>query len=233
MSSFLRIIGQKSKGIELTIHLRPILTFALYVVLPSLLPSPLSLSRNRFPYFCYMIVAFTFSAPIALSSQSTSQFFSVRPSPSAVSSALAVLQSSLILQLFFNIAAITIFYIFRCFSNRTIDQASPEHDMKSHAAVYALFGLVITRNLFRTVQSFLPADSPAWTVEAYFWVFDATLMLLVALLLNVMNSSKYFNIHDAHCQRRQEAEDSLKGSRDEETGAEGKMARVADSVRLS
>jgi hypothetical protein len=42
----------------------------------------------------------------------------------------------------------------------------------------------------------LPSDSPAWTAEAYFWIFDATPMVVFALLLNVMHPSKFFNINN-------------------------------------
>jgi len=213
----------------------PVITCSLYVVLPALLPSSLSLIPLRLAHFCYMLIALTFSALITLTANGASQFFSETSDPGAVKAGRILIEISLILQLVLNIGSITTIHVFRCFSNRLLHQPKPEHNLKLRASVYILFALAITRNIFRTVQSFAPNYSPAWTDEVYFWIFDAVPMVLFAFLLNAMHPSKYFNIRNVtgknSCKDSTEDPDSLaNGSRaaggsgdgDVETGIERK-----------
>ena len=140
-----------------------------------------------------IISAFLFTAIISLTSQGTSTFFSNEASDDTVRSNLAVLKASLILQLFLNVVAIAILAsVYR--------QSAAKGDLPRrvarpvrivHLSLSIAVAMVLVRNLFRTVQIFSPPDSPTWTVEAYFWVFDATPMLAYTVVFHALHPAKY------------------------------------------
>lgn len=133
-----------------------------------------------------------FSVLISLTAQGTSSVFSPESSNSTVNSGLQLLQASLILQLCLNVGIVLIFLAFRHrVSSRGISQIGVEAQQEIYD-IYVLVTLVIIRNIFRTVQIFMPSDSPIWTAEAYFWVLDALPMLAYTLLLNLLNPGRYY-----------------------------------------
>jgi hypothetical protein len=105
------------------------------------------------------------------------------------------------MQLFFNVAFIAVVGIFhhRC-SSQGIFQQSGEQGIKIVDIIFCISSaLILVRNLFSTIQIFLPSDSPAWTVEAYFWVFDATPMLAYTIFIHIMHPAKYFRTEGDCC----------------------------------
>lgn len=131
---------------------------------------------------------------ISITAQGTSSFFSSDATDSSITAGLALLQASLVIQLFLNIAFISIITIFyhRCFSKGIFQQNWERHSRFLLISLYISATLILYRNIFSTVQIFLPSNSPAWTVEAYFWVFDASPMLAYTMLLHFMHPAKYF-----------------------------------------
>jgi hypothetical protein len=142
------------------------------------------------------IGAWLTSAIITLTAQGTSSFFSPNASDGSVRSGLALLKASLIIQLFLNVAFITVVAIFyrRCSSEGTFQQSEGQRIKIGTIALCISTAWVLVRNLFRTAQIFLPSDSPAWTAEAYFWVFDATPMIAYTVLLHILHPAKYFQM---------------------------------------
>ena len=59
------------------------------------------------------------------------------------------------------------------------------------ATMYVSGSLILARNIFRTVQFFSSAGSPAWRTETFFWVFDAVPLAVVTLLLNATPPAKW------------------------------------------
>jgi hypothetical protein len=142
----------------------------------------------------YLIGTWLTSAIIALTAQGTSSFFSPNASDGSVRSGLALLKASLIMQLFLNVAFIAVIATFyhRC-SSQGIFRRSEEQSTKIISIALCISTTwILVRNVFRTAQIFLPSDSPAWTAEAYFWVFDATPMMAYTVLLHILHPAKYF-----------------------------------------
>lgn len=141
------------------------------------------------------ISIFLFTAIISLTSEGTSTFFSNEANDNTVSSSLAVLKASLILQLFLNVVAVAVLAsIYR--PGATQGVLPPRKAWRVRIAGISLsiaLALVLVRNLFRTVQIFLPPSSPAWTVEGYFWVFDATPMLAYTAVFHALHPAKYLS----------------------------------------
>jgi heme/copper-type cytochrome/quinol oxidase subunit 2 len=140
------------------------------------------------------ISVFLFTAIISLTSQGTATFFSEQANDNAVSSSLAVLKASLILQLFLNVVAVAVLAsIYRPGAAKGVQPPGEARRVRIVGISLSIaLTMILVRNLFRTVQSFLPPDSPAWTVEAYFWVFDATPMLAYTAVFHALHPAKYF-----------------------------------------
>jgi hypothetical protein len=133
---------------------------------------------------------------ISLTAQGTSSFFSPDATDGSVSAGLALLKASLIMQLFLNVTFIAIIGIFhRRYSSQGIFQQSGERRIKIVTVTLCIsVAWILVRNLFSTIQIFLPSNSPVWTAEAYFWVFDATPMLAYTVFLHILHPAKYFQI---------------------------------------
>jgi len=144
------------------------------------------------PMYRFPVIVF-FTLVISITSQGASNFFSQIASNETVSSSLALLKSSMLIQLFLNVVfiAIVAFFHHRC-SSKGIFQQSGEQSTKVLTITFYIFvAWIIVCNLFGTVQIFAPSDCPAWTTEAYWWVFDAAPMLVCTALLHIMPPAKY------------------------------------------
>ncbi|KAK5124568.1 hypothetical protein LTR85_001785 [Meristemomyces frigidus] len=58
--------------------------------------------------------------------------------------------------------------------------------------LYASSALITTRCIYRVVEFFEGYTGEVYTHEVYFWVFDASVMLVDSVLLNVFHPGKYF-----------------------------------------
>jgi hypothetical protein len=183
------------------------MTCPLYLFLPRLLATHPSLVPIR-PIYLRALHICLFSVIISLTAQGTSTFFSPDATGGSLSSDLAVLQASLIIQLVLNAISIAIISIFYGrYSSQGISQQSGERRIKiATISITLSIALVLVRNLFSTVQIFLPSDSPAWTTEAYFWVFDAALMLACTVFLHILHPAKYLLVEGDCCAARSATE---------------------------
>jgi RTA1 like protein len=138
-------------------------------------------------------ILFFFCLIITITSQGTSTFFSQVVPDKTVRSSLALLKTSMLIQLFLNVAFIAIVAFFHHWcSSKGIFQQSGEQSTKIVTITFYIFvAWIIVCNLFGTTQIFMPSDSPAWTTEAYWWVFDATPMLVCTALLHILPPAKY------------------------------------------
>jgi RTA1 like protein len=130
------------------------------------------------------------TAVITCTAQGASTYFSQTASSNMITSGLALIKASLFLQLIFNAAFVGILVLLQHRQNIGYHQ----RDQKITTVMltlYALIGLILVRNVFRTVQIFVSPLSPLWTVEAYFWVFEACVMLAYTTLFHVMHPAKY------------------------------------------
>jgi hypothetical protein len=125
------------------------------------------------------------SAIISTTAQGAATLFSATASLSTVQSGLALLKASIVIQLFFNVAFIAILAVFHRYTAvKTSNAARIKKIRIVTVTLYVSAGLILARNIFRTVQVFSHAGSPAWRNETFFWVFDATPLAVVTLLLN-------------------------------------------------
>lgn len=133
------------------------------------------------------------SAIIALTSQGAAILFNATASLSTVHSGLAQLKASIVIQLFLNVAFIAILAVFHpCYAAvETFNAAQIKKIRIVTVTLYVSAGLILARNIFRTVQAFSLAGSPAWRIETFFWVFDAAPLAVVTLLLNATRPVKW------------------------------------------
>jgi len=138
------------------------------------------------------ILMLLFTAVLSLTSQGTSNFFSPGSSPSLMRSDHAVLKAGIILLLVFNIVFFGILAAFhRSCSRAAAFAESANRNIKLFIVLlYTIAMLLLARNIFRTVQIFSPSDSPAWRVQTFFWVFDASPLLISTVLLNAFHPGK-------------------------------------------
>lgn len=170
----------------------PIISASLYTLLSRLIATQPQLSPFR-PYVLGFIFICLISAIISLTAQGASSFFSPTAPHSSAKAGLALLQASLVLQLFFNVVFIGILAVFhrRCFTAKVFHEGRDKTMKPLAFTLYASATLILVRNIFRTVQLFSPLHSPAWKVEAFFWIFDATPLLICTLVLNFWHPGKF------------------------------------------
>jgi hypothetical protein len=144
----------------------------------------------------YVAVWTIFATTISLTSQGISQYFDPGLKQSDESSALALVRSSLILQLALNGPAGCLLLV-QCLQKQTPeageDAAEDVPPRKGPSLVMSLLflnALILVRNVFRTVQIFSSPTSPIWTEEAYYWVFDACIMLCYTVSFHILHPGK-------------------------------------------
>jgi hypothetical protein len=144
----------------------------------------------------YVAVWTIFATTISLTSQGIAQYFDPSLKQSDENSALALVRSSLILQLALNGPAGCLLLI-QWLQNRApeagedMPEASPPR--KGPSLVLSLFllnALITVRNVFRTIQIFSSPNSAIWTEEAYYWVFDACIMLCYTVSFHILHPGK-------------------------------------------
>ena len=171
--------------------LRIVLTASIYLGLFQLMQIKPLLAR-WWRYLAYVVLMLLFTADIALIAQGTSNFFNPDASPSLIRSDLAVLKAGVLMLLIFNLIFLGILVAFHLACSREsghADSANRNFNLFIFL-LYTIGTLLLARNVFRTVQIFSPSDSPAWRVQAYFWVFDACPLLISTVLLNVLHPGK-------------------------------------------
>ncbi|OXV09370.1 hypothetical protein Egran_02867 [Elaphomyces granulatus] len=167
-------------------------SYTLYLCLIQLLPTQPTILSFR-PVYLFVAITCFFSLIITITPQGAASFFNQDAPDKNIRSGLALLKSSMLIQLFLNIVfiAIVAFFHHRC-SSKGIFQQSGERSTKILTITFYIFvAWIIVCNLFGTIQIFVPSDSPAWTTEAYWWVFDATPMLVCTALLHILPPAKY------------------------------------------
>ncbi|KIW05835.1 uncharacterized protein PV09_03039 [Verruconis gallopava] len=133
------------------------------------------------------VFIFTLSGVISLTAQGTSNFFGTGATPSSAHAGLQVLRAGVTVLLAANIVSLVVFVLFY----RHIALGLGREDIKRQVKVWisvlwAIGILLLARNLFRTVQIFLPASADLWTSEAYFWIFEAAIVFVCIMLLNLL-----------------------------------------------
>ncbi|OXV09154.1 hypothetical protein Egran_03081 [Elaphomyces granulatus] len=167
-------------------------SLTLYLCLIQLLLTQPTILSFR-PVYLFPAVIFFFTFIITITSNGTATFFNQDVPDKTIRSSLALLKTSMLIQLFLNVVfiAIVAFFHHRC-SSKGIFQQSGERSTKVLTITFYIFvAWIIVCNLFGTIQIFAPSDSPAWTTEAYWWVFDATPMLVCTALLHILPPAKY------------------------------------------
>jgi hypothetical protein len=127
------------------------------------------------------------SAVISLTAQGTANFFSPGANPSSAHSNLQVLRAGVVLLLTTNLVCLTALALFHRRTSQGL--LSDDNSREVKIWIYVLYTVVIlllVRNLFRTVQIFSAADKDVWTIEALFWVFDATPEIICMFLLSLL-----------------------------------------------
>jgi formate hydrogenlyase subunit 3/multisubunit Na+/H+ antiporter MnhD subunit len=147
-----------------------------------------------FPSIIYGMLLVLFCATVSLTAQGTSNYFNPDADPSTIKSDHDLLKASLVLLLFCNVALLGILGLFHHRCSRTgVFRIAENRNAKVLAfALYACGILMLVRNIFRTVQIFSRPHSSAWETEAFFWIFDASPMLICTLMLNFMHFGKLF-----------------------------------------
>jgi hypothetical protein len=115
-----------------------------------------------------------------------------------MSSGLALIKASLIIQLFLNAVFVCLLAVYQYRPNlRFGPQHQAEHSQfrtvnitKIVLTLYVLVGLILIRNIFRTVQTFTSPRSGLWTDEAYFWVFEPTVILTYSVIWHLICPAK-------------------------------------------
>ncbi|KAI9767613.1 MAG: hypothetical protein M1839_004470 [Geoglossum umbratile] len=147
----------------------------------------------RWRWVLWFILSIYMSAVVSITSQGAAGLFDATASLGTVRSALALLKASAVIQLSLIVAFIAILAVFhrRYSAAKTSDAAQIKKIRIATATLYVSAVLILARNIFRTVQIFSHANSPAWRTETFFWVFDAAPLAVVTLLLNVTCPAKW------------------------------------------
>ena len=115
-----------------------------------------------------------------------------------MSSGLALIKASLILQLFLNVVFVCLLALYQPSPKLRLGlerQAGLSHSRTANITTImltfdVLIGLILIRNIFRTVQIFTSPRSELWTNEAYFWVFEPTVILAYSVIWHLMSPAK-------------------------------------------
>jgi len=172
----------------------PILLASLYLVLLHLMVTQTLFSKH-FHSVIWFMVALLISAIISLTAQATSNLFNPKASPATIRSDLAILKAGLVLLLFSNASFFGILGWFhrRCHTGGVFHENANRKTKILTLTLYAASTLILVRNIFRVVQIFSSPHSHAWRTEAFFWVFDATPLVVCSLLLNAMHPGKFMD----------------------------------------
>jgi hypothetical protein len=161
---------------------------------------PRVLTLWRGVYWC--IFSLFFTVIISLTAQGAASYFNPSASDGSVKSGHILLEVALC----FMVALAVLFLgllteYYRRVSKGTISAADNPQAGLIKTIVWTLYItglLMLARDIFRTAQIFSSTDSLVWTSEALFWVFEATPLLLVLLILNIANPLKSLKTAPVH-----------------------------------
>ncbi|EXJ60674.1 hypothetical protein A1O7_04827 [Cladophialophora yegresii CBS 114405] len=164
----------------------------------------------------YIVIWALTSAIISCTAQGCATYFDPAAKRSAITSALALLKASLFLQLSLNAVVLCVLVV--VFMNWRNGRSNGSHRgisglltedadavggrrgptaRSSHIFVVSLLGLtvlLVVRNVFRTVQVFMSPLSGVWVDEAYFWVFEACVMVCFSGWFHVVHPARYVSL---------------------------------------
>ena len=109
--------------------------------------------------------------------------------PSQIKLGFNLAKASLILQLAMFLAFVSLIFIFhtRCIAARVTNTRTKT----IISLLYTSSLLILIRNTFRTATFFYPESSPCNRIEAFFWIFEATPMLINTYMMNLFPPAKY------------------------------------------
>jgi hypothetical protein len=167
---------------------------------------------------------------ITLTAQGAASFFNPDSTLGAIKSGLALLKASLILQLVFLVVVVLIVLVSR---NRAQARGISllDSELSNIYNFSGYFVLLLIRDIFRTVQIYMPSDSMVWTQEVFFWVFDAVPMLAYTVLLNWLHPGQHLSDVMREERRAAAASPPPEPFDDVEVGAGGRMDE-ATTIKL-
>ncbi|EFW17415.1 hypothetical protein D8B26_000145 [Coccidioides posadasii str. Silveira] len=158
--------------------------------------------------------------------------------PSNLSLGQKIIIGGLVIQLLFFgffIFASIIFHR-RMTANPTTESMSLCFSWHKHLfALYIASALIMTRSIFRVIEYIQGADGELLSNEVYLYVFDAALMLILMVLLNVvhpreiaevLNGDKGLNFGDLEMRRGGSRRNRLGGTGSEQNEANGSVSVV-------
>lgn len=177
------------------------------------------------------------TAVITTLSQGASTYWNSDVKPGQVKAGLALIKASLFLQLAPNIAYLAIMALLTYRQKSRYMPSEYRHDRKTTIVTYTLYvlmGLIVVRNIFRTIQIFEPPTSGWWTSEVYFWIFEACVMLAFSVVFHVMHPAKYLedkasDLKDSRCRGKRRGSDSDVDGMRLEYGTMGRRGREDSS----
>ncbi len=109
--------------------------------------------------------------------------------PGQIAIGAALIKAALVMQLgiFLGFVAVAVTFHVRCVSANVFGH-------KIQTVMYVLYvstALILTRSVYRTVEYFEGYGGYLGAHEAFFWVFEASLMLVNSVLLNVWHPGRY------------------------------------------
>lgn len=171
---------------------------------------PPTVIRIPHPYAFAFMSGFT-SAIITCSSQGAATYFSLQQSHGTNVSGRRLLQASLFLFFFINIVFLALLAVWQYrqttrYRSELIGSARVRVLVRT---LYLLQGLIVVRNVFRTVQMFAAPASAAWMREGYFWVFEVLALVLFNLVWHLRHPARYIPMDRAGCGRDKAASRGL------------------------
>jgi RTA1 like protein len=157
------------------------------ILLLHIKPRVLTLWRGTY----WGIFSLFFTVIISLTAQGSASYFNPTASVGSVKSGHILLDVALCFMLALAVLFLGLVTEYhRRVTKSTISAADNPQASLIKKIVWTLYTtglLMLARDIFRTVQIFSPTDSLGWTSEALFWVFEATPLLLVLYILNIVH----------------------------------------------
>ena len=140
------------------------------------------------PKLVFIIISWFSTGIITCTAQGASQYFVPTAPGSSYATSLALLKSSFILQLSLNAG---FFCVVTVLQYRKHQKQTDGNTTKICAILSTLMVFIVICNIFRTVQIFVAPSSTLWTEEVYFWVFEATMMLVYTASFHIIHPARF------------------------------------------
>jgi len=92
--------------------------------------------------------------------------------------------------------------------------------MRQHGTViiitYAMVGLIMFTNVFRTAQIFAKTTSKVWIEESYFWGFVVVILVAYNCLWHIMHPGRFIDLSEGCYENGQKRETSIGEGQDRE-----------------